>query len=58
MRGAWQAFGGSRVRESRGQNGIKAFLDVAHPRRLFGLSWQEKNNSVKIIYPVVFSQRR
>lgn len=40
---------GSRVRESRGQNGIKAFLDVARPRRLFGLLWREKNNSVKII---------
>lgn len=57
VRVAWRAFGGSTVRESRGQNGIKAFLDLAHPR-LFGLSWREKNNSVKIIYPVVFSQRR
>lgn len=27
--GAWRALTGSRVRESRGQNGIKAFLDVA-----------------------------
>lgn len=46
--GAWRPLTGSRVRESRGQNGIKAFLDVARPRCLFGFLRQEKNNSVKI----------